>query len=143
MSHAAPGAMTLLLALMLPACVGAHPQGPLPADLAGINWAAKTVAGQPVPDDIAVTLEFAAADRIGGRSGCNRYTGPIREVGGRLEVGPLATTRMACPPPQMAMETAFLAALTGAQRLRRDNGALVVEPAGGGAPTRLLPFTPP
>ena len=48
MSRAASGWMTLLLALVLPACVGAQPQGPLPADLAGTNWTAKTVAGQPV-----------------------------------------------------------------------------------------------
>ena len=139
----APGPAALVLALLLPACVAAEPAGPLPADLAGTHWIAKTVAGQPVPEDIAVTLEFAAADRIGGRSGCNRYTGPIRVVEGRLEVGPLAATRMACPPPQMAMETAFLAALSGAQRLRRDNSALVLEPADGAASTRLLPFTPP
>lgn len=131
------------MALALPACVAAGPSGPLPADLAGTNWIAKTVAGQSVPDDIALTLEFASADRIGGRSGCNRYTGPIRVADGKLEIGSLATTRMACPPAQMHMETAFLAALAGARRFRRDNRALVIEPAGDGAPTRLLPFTPP
>lgn len=132
-----------LLAMALPGCSAAVPEGPLPPDLARTSWRAKTVAGQPVPADIAVTLEFAGADRIAGRSGCNRYSGPIGVVDGRLVVGPLASTRMACPPPQMTLETAFLGALSGASRLRRDNSALVIDPADGGAPTRLLPFTPP
>ena len=138
-----PWSTTLLLALLLPACAAAEPEAPLPKDLAGTDWTAETVAGQPVPHDIAVTLEFLAADQIAGRSGCNRYTGPIRVVDGKLEVGPLALTRMACPPPQMVLETAFVAALSSARRLRRDNSALVLEPWADGAPTRLLPFTPP
>jgi heat shock protein HslJ len=132
-----------LALLVLPGCAGAVPEGPLPPDLAGTSWLAATVAGQPVPADVAVTLEFPAADRIAGRSGCNRYSGPIGVVDGRLVIGPLAATRMACPPPQMTLETAFLGALNGASRLRRDNSALVVEPTDGGAPTRLRPFTPP
>ncbi len=135
-------AMVGLAAALTQSCATAPP-GPLPADLAGTHWAAKTVAGARVPEDVAVTLEFAGADRIGGRAGCNRYMGPIALVDGRLRVGPLATTRMACPPPQMTVESAFLAALDGAQALRRDNGALVIEPPSGGGETRLLPFTPP
>src|SRR5262245_45245506 len=125
----------MAMALLLPACASAEPEGPLPSDLAGTDWTAKTVAGQPVPDDIAVTLQFAA-DRISGRSGCNRYAGPIRVVDGKLDIGPLVATRMACPPPQMAMETAFLAALTRAERFSRDNSALVLHSAGGTAPSR-------
>ena len=132
-----------LTILLMSACADRPPPGPLPGDLAGTHWMAKTVAGQPVPEDMAVTLEFEGADRVQGRSGCNRYNGPIGVADGKLQIGPLATTRMACPPPQMAMEQAFLAALADARALRHDNSALVVETNTPGPETRLLPFTPP
>jgi heat shock protein HslJ len=133
------------LALALSACAtaAAPPLGPLPEGLAGSNWRAETVAGERVPDDVAVTIGFGAGGRIAGRSGCNRYTGEVRAAGdGRLEVGPVATTRMACPPEQARFEAAFLAALQGAERFRHDNSALVLESASG-PPSRFLPFTPP
>ena len=136
-------ALAVCCALFAAGCMSRPPEGPLPADLAGSSWRAKTVAGEPVPEDIAVTLEFTAADRIAGRAGCNRYMGPIGVVDGRLRVGPLAGTRMACPEPQMALERAFLVVLDGASALRRDNSALLIESADGGPETRLLPFTPP
>jgi heat shock protein HslJ len=136
-------AIAVCCALLAAGCMTRPPDGPLPADLAGSNWRAETVAGEPVPEDVADTQEFAAADRIAGRAGCNRYMGPIGVVDGRLRVGPLAGTRMACPEPQMALERTFLAVLSGATALRRDNSALMIEAADGGPETRLLPFTPP
>lgn len=132
-----------LTALLMSACADRPPQGPLPADLAGTHWIARTVAGERVPEDMAVTLEFEGADRVYGRSGCNRYHGPIGVADGTLKIGPLATTRMACPPAQMAIEQKFLAALADARALRRDNSALLVEPNTPAPETRLLPFTPP
>ena len=132
-----------LTALLMAACADRLPPGPRPADLAGTHWIAKTVAGERVPEDMAVTLEFEGADRVYGRAGCNRYNGPIGVTDGKLAIGPLATTRMACPEPQMALEQAFLAALADARALRHDNSALVVETNTPGPETRLLPFTPP
>jgi heat shock protein HslJ len=132
------------LALAFSACAtAAPPPGALPDDLAGSSWRAETVAGERVPDDVAVTIEFGAdGRRIAGRSGCNRYTGTVSVADGRLAVGPVATTRMACPPEQARFEAAFLAALAGAERLRRDNIALVLEQISG-PPSRFLPFAPP
>ena len=86
-----------------------------------------------------VTLEFPEPGRVAGRSGCNRYTGPIGVTDGRLVVGPLAMTRMACPPPQSEFETLFVAAAEKAERLARDNSALVLI-ASGQEPSRFLPF---
>ena len=132
-----------LTALLMAGCADRPPQGPLPADLGGTHWIAKTVAGERVPEDMAVTLEFEGADRVYGRSGLNRYSGPIGVADGRLTIGPRATTRMACPPAQIAMAEKFLAALADARALRHDNSALVVETNTAGPETRLLPFTPP
>jgi putative lipoprotein len=132
----------VLLALAVTGCAAGPSPGPLPGDLVGSDWIAKTVAGRTVPADVAVTLQFPEPGRIAGRSGCNRYTGPIGVTDGRLTVGPLATTRMACPPLQSEFEALFLDALQQAQRLRHDNGALLLETATG-EPSRFVAFTPP
>jgi putative lipoprotein len=132
----------ILSALAMTGCTTGPPPGPLPDGLAGTDWIAKTVAGRKVPAEVAVTMQFPEAGRIAGRSGCNRYTGTIGVGDGKLVIGPLATTRMACPEPQGDVEALFLAALQQAVRLRRDNRALVLETAAG-EPSRFLPFTPP
>jgi heat shock protein HslJ len=137
-----PTRLVLAVALVT-GCAAAGPPGPLPADLTGTAWRARTVAGQPVPEAVAVTMEFPEAGRIAGRSACNRYSGPIAEVDGKLAIGPLASTRMACPPPESELESLFLRALEQAERLGRDNSALVLHSAGGIAPSRFVPFTPP
>ena len=135
---------TALLAsgLVLAACM-ARPETPLPDGLAGTSWRAETLVGEPVADDTVVTMEFAGSDRIAGKAACNRYNGPLRVEAGRLRIGPLATTRMACPPPLMAAEEVFLAALEGPTRLSRDNSALLLHGAAGTPPSRFVPFTPP
>ena len=79
---------------------------------------------------------------MAGRSGCNRYSGPIGVIDGRLVIGPLTMTRMACPPPQSEFETLFVAATENAERLARDNSALVLF-ASGQEPSRFLPFRVP
>jgi putative lipoprotein len=131
---------SLLLALM--GCAAADPPGPLPEGLTGTRWIARTVAGRTVPEAVAVSLEFPEPGRVAGRSGCNRYSGPIGVIDGRLVIGPLAMTRMACPPPQSEFETLFVAAAEKAERLARDNSALVLF-ASGQEPSRFLPFREP
>ena len=139
-----PARRAALLAsgLVLAACM-AKPEGPLPDGLAGTDWRAQTLAGEPVADDTAVTMEFVGPDRIAGKAACNRYNGPVRVEAGKLRIGPLLTTRMACPPPLMAAEAVFLAALEAATRLSRDNSALLLHGAAGTPPSRFEPFTPP
>ncbi|MFL5333670.1 MAG: META domain-containing protein [Geminicoccaceae bacterium] len=138
------GAALLAAGWILAGCGSmAAPDGPIPEGLAGSAWRAKTLAGQPVDDATAVTLEFVGSDRIAGKAACNRYNGPLRVADGRLQIGPLAATRMACPPPLMEAEAAFLAALEGAQRFTLENSALLLDGPAGSPPTRFLPFTPP
>jgi heat shock protein HslJ len=73
--------------------------------------------------------------RLNGFSGCNRFTGEYELAAGKLIIGPLAGTRMACPPgPGAALEQSYLKALpdivkTGVQmrppkqlQLTLDNG---------------------
>ena len=48
-----------------------------------------------IPEGVTPTLEFGAG-RLTAHSGCNRAFGPYKDLGGRLEAGPLAATRMGC-----------------------------------------------
>ncbi|MGD9510023.1 MAG: META domain-containing protein [Geminicoccaceae bacterium] len=135
-------AILALLTCVVVGCATAQPPGPLPDGLTGTHWIAKTLAGGEVPENVTVTLEFPEPGQVAGRSGCNRYSGPIGVSGGRLVLGPLAMTRMACPPPQSEFERLFVATADRAQRLERDNSALVLI-AEGQEPSRFLPFNPP
>ena len=56
-----------------------------------------------------------------GSTGCNRYTGLYTADGETLELGALATTRKACPPPAADVDRAFLARLEQVARWRLDD----------------------
>jgi len=50
--------------------------------------------------------------QISGNSGCNRYFGVYQREVDQLRIpGPVGSTRMMCPEPQMVLENAYLAAL--------------------------------
>jgi heat shock protein HslJ len=60
----------------------------------------------------APTLAFSSDGKVAGSSGCNQLTGTYEIEGGHsLSFGPLATTRRACPPPLMSLESLVLAQL--------------------------------
>jgi len=118
-----------------------------PASLLGRTWKLEAIgdgAAAPV-EGTQVTLSFPEEGGIAGSSGCNRYQAAL-EMGpdGRWSIGPVASTRMACPEPVMAQEDRYLAALgavTGyriaADRLTLtdDKGvALTFVPIGESAP---------
>lgn len=74
--------------------------------------------GQPV-------LTILEDGRIAGSSGCNRFMGQITvRPEARVEIGPIASTMMACPEPLMAQERALFEALEAA-----DIAGLVSEEA--------------
>ncbi len=88
--------------------------------LTGGEWVVASVAGQTMPADVLVTLFFDGAGGLGGGAGCNRFATSLTFGGERIEVGPIAATRMLCPEPQMAVEDAFLAALARLARFDID-----------------------
>lgn len=97
--------------LLLAACLGGWIGGMAvpglaegPSAVTGIEWAAEEVLGEILPDSAGVTLKLDGQGRAAGNSGCNRYVGSVEIGDGTMRFGPLAGTRMACPPPQMALE---------------------------------------
>ncbi|MCP9236615.1 DUF4377 domain-containing protein [Lewinella sp. JB7] len=66
-------------------------------------WALESVLGQPFDPTTTEmqhpTIEFHLSEqRVMGTNGCNTFNGTLRKADqGKLEFGPLATTRKACP----------------------------------------------
>ena len=89
-------------------------------------------------EGVEVSAVFGDDGRVTGSGGCNRFGGPYTFDGETLAIGPLATTRKACPGPEGVgeQESAYFAALgrvatwlirEGRLQLRAADGALQVE----------------
>lgn len=150
------GAVALPTALLTPSTAAAKPpddQQAILARLVGTTWRAVSILGRPVrpvagtgflgrPATVTVTptLTFVSTVMIAGGGGCNRYGGPVRVDRGRLRVGPLVATLMACAPAGiMTREGRFLAALERGERLALRGSFLLLYSTGQPAPTRFVP----
>lgn len=114
--------------------------------LIGAEWSATGVNNgkggvASLVADTVITATFGEDGPLFGSGGCNRYRGRFTVDGARITIGPLATTRMACPGPVMEQEAQYLAALGRATtwridgdtlELRDDDGALQVSFRTGG-----------
>src|SRR5262245_28914108 len=91
-----------------------------------------------LPEGVTVTAVFTA-DTVLGKSGCNTYNGGYTTTAdGGLVFGNLASTRMACPEDQMAVEGAFFAAIGSVASYAIDGESLVMSDADG---DEVLRFT--
>lgn len=100
--------------------------------IAGKVWTLVAFGDEPVePATRAPTISFENG-RVAGFSGCNRYSGEAKETAfGVLELGALASTRMACVPAAMEIETAYLTALRAVTAYTLPNDKLVLSGADG------------
>ncbi len=107
---------TFACAIALALCAGCSKQQdepaqtnevPSTADIAitspvGFVWkweSTQTPVERVVPDDPAqYTLEFLPDTSVVAQVDCNRGKGPYKMEGKSIAIGPLATTRMMCPP---------------------------------------------
>jgi heat shock protein HslJ len=100
------------------------------ADVEGTVWVLDEFAGEPVPDGVEVTLEYDGAN-VAGSGGCNQYNGGASFDDGAVEISPgLATTRMLCEEPVMAVEGQYLTLLPTADGFSVDDGMLTMTAAG-------------
>ncbi len=67
--------------------------------------------------------------RLSGTAGCNRFTGNWKQDGTTLKLGPMAATRMACPPPAMEIEQRVLEAANSVT-YTADGAAILATPDG-------------
>ncbi|MCY1128248.1 META domain-containing protein [Frigidibacter sp. RF13] len=76
------------------------------------GWVPVELAGAPVPEGTEISLTIDFHGKVDGHTGCNRITGVAEMDAGLLVLGPLAITRMTCTEPRMALEKAYLDALS-------------------------------
>lgn len=79
------------------------PAPPAPAaTLSGPTWRwvriVTPVETIEAPSSGTYTLELSDSNRVSGTADCNRMAGSYASTGPALSIGPLITTRMACPP---------------------------------------------
>ena len=111
--------MAAVAALGLAAC--ATPEtATTPADLRGA-WLLTRLGQMQIRTPI--TLNFDG-ERASGVAPCNSFAGSYRQDGAALSIGPLVATRRACP--DLAMEDAYLSALTDVVSFTRDGTFLTL-----------------
>ena len=77
------------------------------------SWKVVSINSNPI-EEKNPTLEFNrdkenSEIRVGGFAGCNRYFSSVTfDDSKSIKFGPIGSTMMACPPPQMDQETQFL-----------------------------------
>ena len=82
------------------------------------------------PDAGDTHVQFKEKD-VSGFAGCNRFRGTYTFDGGSLSFGPLATTRMACPPEKMETERKVLQILQAAKSAEASHKTLILKDATG------------
>lgn len=110
-------------------------EGAAPAEEAqmstGSTWRIASVDGAEVMGETEIRF---ADGGISGSAGCNRFSGAVSQSDGKLVIpGPLAATRMACPPDLMSQEDRVLKLLSGELTVGYDlfTDMLQLEGAGG------------
>ena len=119
---------TLLLVLCLAAC--GTPGVPR---LGSGDFVASDVNGVPIAGEKRLTLRLGEDGQASGNSGCNSFTATYQTRSReRIDFGPIASTRMACPPDVMEQEARYLAILDAAESYSvYGNGSLsIIAPDG-------------
>ena len=124
-----PLSLGVLVVLVLAGCGNGNSSSSEPASFEGVPWT--LVSGLQASSDAATPGATFANGIVGGSAGCNHFTAPYTVDGDKLEIGTIATTQMACPPPQAAVEQAYLAALDKVASWRTDGDELVLSDGDG------------
>jgi heat shock protein HslJ len=106
-------------------------------NLVGSEWLLEDLSGAGVMDNVRATLSFPEGGKVAGRGSCNRFFGPAEVAGSGLKLGPLGSTRMACPEAVMNQETKYLNALQAAERYEWKDPYLLVYCKGFDKPLRF------
>ena len=100
--------------------------------LAGTDWLLTSLNGEAVPAEVPVTAKFGEDGSLSGTSGCNNYSTSYTVDGSSLTINPLiAGTMMACPEPQMSIETAYMGMLGTVAGYEINGDELLLKDANG------------
>lgn len=116
-----------LMVLIVAGCAPSEQPAPVQTNaasqamqLAGSEWRPTEIGSIEFPANSEVFVRFGGEGALEGYGGCNRFSGAYKLVADKIEIGPLAATRMACPEPVMDREIRFLQALEHARKFVRD-----------------------
>jgi putative lipoprotein len=107
------------------------------AELVGPTWVAEDIGGKGVIDNLQSHITFMAEGRAQGSGGCNGFRGGYTLEGQMLNIGQLASLKMACSEAIMAQETRFHEALAQTRGYRIEMGLLYLVDAQGETLMRL------
>lgn len=130
----------LLVAVAVTRCGGDEGDGE-PASFEGVPWLLVSGRGIAGWEGETPSATFEGGT-VSGSTGSNRFTGPYSVDGDTLELGAVASTRMACPPALDAVERAYLAALDRVEHWRSDGEELVLLDGGDAELLRFEAGTP-
>ena len=82
-----------------------------------VSWRAADGSREAVPPDVEATALFEDG-AVTGRGGCNGLRASYELAGGRLAIGPVASTMMACAEPAMRVESGYHAGLARVAAMR-------------------------
>ena len=145
MKTAAVAGLSVLALAALAACGHGDASGPTsgqPATITGFEWrlvAIQWADGHAIrpADPSGYVLELGPEGRVRGQADCNRLMGTYMLDASRVQFGPLATTRMACPPGSLAPD--WLRALGSASSWLVRDGHLIVALAADAGTIELAP----
>lgn len=134
-------ALAMLIALPLAGCASDGDSGAgggTAQTLAGTSWELTQYAAEGetaltmVPEVVRATADFTE-DQISGSGGCNNFSGTYTTDGDTIEIGPLASTQMACGPAVTAVESGYLARLGAATTYAITESTLTLSDGSGQA----------
>jgi heat shock protein HslJ len=109
--------------------------------LEGVPWVLASGLDVEGWEETAPSATFADGT-VAGSTGCNRFTASYTVDGDALEIGQIASTRMACAPPADAVEREYVAALGRVTAWRLENGDLALVDADRAEVLRYEAATP-
>ena len=110
--------------------------------LPGTKWELVSLNGAAPVAGTSLTLFFGNDDQAGGDAGCNTYGGSFTVKGSSLTFGPMMSTMMACEPPIMDQEQAYLKALGETKSFEGSADKLTLKDGSGKELAVFAPFKP-
>lgn len=101
------------------------------AELAGSEWRPTQIGELAAPDDAGLYVRFEGDGKLAGHGGCNGFFGSYELQGGKIAIGPLGATQMACEQAVMDREARFLSALGAVATFERDGTSLTLRDENG------------
>ncbi len=119
-----PLAVLLVLASAT-ACGEDEAGSPTPESLQDVPWLLASGVAVEGWEEVAPSATFMDGS-VTGSTGCNRFTAPYTLDGGALEIGQVASTRMACGAPADTVERDYVDALGKVKAWRTEGSELTL-----------------